>query len=370
MTGKVCVGERLTPVAERIVRFIHAGEIDGAGLAVAVGGKQVFEWYGGRAAPALPAGPAVLWPLASISKVYTAATVMALVERGELTLDTRVCTVLPRFRGGGRDDVTVRHLLTHTSGVIYESPYMEELLRRQTPLDEIVDEAYEHPLQFAPGTRIGYSDYGIALAARVAAAVTGRPFPELVRDLVLGPGDLRETFLPPPPEHYPRVARVRGAPAEGSAGALYNSPYALSLAHPAFGVVASLRDLLRFGLLFAPEGPRRILSEAAVRAMTTDQTGGHLVGAVLDRDEQAPMIWGLGFMVRGATDPEGFFGDLFPPGSFGHAGASGCMLAISPADGVVVAYVSNRHLNSDQDRFLHRNAVVLNGVLAALTHRA
>jgi CubicO group peptidase (beta-lactamase class C family) len=369
MTHQACAGERLLPVTERLTRFIRAGEIDGAGLAVAVGGEPVFEWYGGQAAPGLPAGPAVLWPLASISKVYTAAAVMALVERGELTLGTRVCTVLPRFRGGGRDDVTLWHLLTHTSGLIYESPRMEELLRRQTPLDEIVDEAYEHPLQFLPGTRIGYSDYGIALAARVAATVAGRPFPELLRDLVLAPGDLRETFLPPPPDHYPRVARVRGAPAEGSAGAMYNSPYALALAHPAFGVVATLRDLLRFGLLFAPGGPR-ILSEATVRAMTTDQTGGRLLGTVLDRDEEAPMGWGLGFMVRGATDPEGFFGDLFPPGSFGHAGASGCMLAVSPADGVTVAYVSNRHLNSDQDRFLHRNAVVLNGVLAALTHRA
>ncbi len=370
MTTEVQADERLLPVTERIARFIQAGEIDGAGLAVAVDGAPVFEWYGGQAAPGLPAGPAVLWPLASISKVYTAAVVMALVERGALTLGTRVCTLLPRFRGGGRDEVTVWHLLTHTSGLIYESPRMEELLRRQTPLDAIVDEAYDHPLQFLPGTRIGYSDYGIALAARVAATVAGRPFPELLRDLVLAPGELAETFLPPPPGLYPRVARVRGVPAEGSAGAMYNSPYALALAHPAFGVVASLRDLLRFGLLFAPGGPRRILSEATVRAMTTDQTGGRLVGGVLDRDEEAPMGWGLGFMVRGATDPEGFFGDLFPPGSFGHAGASGCMLAVSPADGVTVAYVSNRHLNSDQDCFLHRNAVVLNGVLAALTRRA
>ncbi len=67
MVAETPAGERLLAVAERIARFIEAGENDGAGLAVAVDGAPVFEWYGGQAAPGLPAGPAVLWPLASIS---------------------------------------------------------------------------------------------------------------------------------------------------------------------------------------------------------------------------------------------------------------------------------------------------------------
>ena len=58
MVTEPSAGDRLLPVAERIARFIAAGEIDGAGLAVAVGGEPVFEWYGGQAAPGLPAGPA------------------------------------------------------------------------------------------------------------------------------------------------------------------------------------------------------------------------------------------------------------------------------------------------------------------------
>ncbi|HET7034724.1 MAG TPA: serine hydrolase domain-containing protein, partial [Thermomicrobiaceae bacterium] len=267
---------RLAPVFERVAGFVTRGEVAGAGLAVALGGRVVAEGYWGLARPERPAGPEILWPLASTSKLYTAATVMALVERGELTLAQPVSRVLPELAGEGREAITLRQLLTHTSGLIYESPEMEQVLLGHTPLDGILDEAYRHPLLFPPGTGYSYSDFGIGLAGRLAARAAGRPFPELVRALVLEPAGLEQTFMPPPPEEYPRVASVAGVFAFGTDAAMYNSPYALALAHPAFGAVASVRDLLRFGLLFAPTpgGDRRIFSSATIRTMTSDQTGG------------------------------------------------------------------------------------------------
>lgn len=216
----------------RIERFLSDGACDGAALAVAISGELVAERHWGQAAPGRPAGPNTLWPLASISKLYAAAAVMALVERGELTLGTPVRTLLPEFDGGGREQVTLRHLLTHTSGLIYESPEMEAVLRRQTPVEAIIDEAYAHPLQFSPGTKFSYSDFGIALAGRMAAVAAGLPFPEVVRRFVLEPGHLHQTFMPPDPADYGRVAHVLGTLAYGTDSAMYNSPYALSLAHP------------------------------------------------------------------------------------------------------------------------------------------
>ena len=103
-------------------------------------------------------------------------------------------------------------------------------------------------------------------------------------------------------------------------------------------------------------------------AMTTDQTDGHAAGGVIVGDPAAPQPWGLGFSVHGPGGRAGS-GDLALPGSFGHGGATGCLLLIDPADGIALAYVSNRHTRADPERFAFRLSAVVNGVLAALTRR-
>jgi CubicO group peptidase (beta-lactamase class C family) len=308
----------------------------------------------------------VLWPLASASKLYTAAAAMALVERGVLLLSTPVCRVLPDFTGDGKENVTLRHLLTHTAGLVYESPEMEERLTAQTPIDAIVDEAYTYPLMFAPGTRLSYSDYGYAVAGRMAAAAAGMTYPEMIRTLVLEPGGLTETYMPPPRSEYGRLAHIVNSLGYGTDGAMYNSPYALDLAHPAFGTVASVSDLLRFGLLFAPGGTRRILSGATMRAMTRDHTGGEARSEGFGTGSDLPRPWGLGFMLRGPHD-DGYLPDLCAPGSFGHGGASGCMLITDPTADITVAYVSTHHARTGRERWSYRIRSTINATLAALT---
>ena len=272
---------------------------------------------------------------------------LAVVERGNLTLATRASEVLPGFAGEGREAITLRHLLTHTSGLSYESPEMEARLIARMPLDAILDEAAAGPLLFPPGNGFSYSDYGYGLAGQMAAAVTGETFPDLVRTLVLEPAGLADTFMPPPGSEYPRLAWVDGPLAHGTDGAMYNSPYALDLAHPAFGTVATVSDLLRFGLLFAPKGSHRLHSEATIRVMTTDATGGYVHGGFLGVDSPAPIPWGLGFMVKGEVGPGG---DLVSSATFSHGGASGCTLQVDPVNDIVVAFVSNRHANTGRGR--------------------
>jgi CubicO group peptidase (beta-lactamase class C family) len=345
-------------------RQVAAGDTAGAALAVARDGALLAVACAGAARPGQPATAATLWPLASISKLYTAAAAMSLVERGELTLSTPVAMVLPDFTGGDKERVTVWHLLTHTSGLIYEAPEMAQLLERQTPLDAIVDEVYERPLLFAPGTRHSYTDLGFALLGRVAATVAGQPFPELVRKRVLEPAGLQATGCPPRLDESERIAHVAGSLAYGTDGAMYNSPYALQLAHPAFGVVASVADLARFGLCFAPGGPR-FLAEATVRAMTHNQLGPWVTAWDPQTVEQP--CWGLGFSVRGPHGPSAGYGDLLPESSFGHGGASGCALLIDPRDGLVIAIVGNRHASFGRARFTRRLNSLANVVLACLT---
>jgi CubicO group peptidase (beta-lactamase class C family) len=355
--------ERLSGVYTVLDRLIADGEVAGAAVAIAVGAKPIGEYYAGFAAPGMPAAPETLWPAASITKLYTAATVMALVERGVLTLGTLVRTVLPAFDGDGRERITLRHLLTHTSGLIYEPPQMEQLLLGQAPLDEIVDEVYRHPLLFPPGTKLNYSDLEFALLGRVASTITGTSFPDLVRTLVLEPAGLADTFLPPPAREYGRIAYVSGPTAEGTDGAMYNSPYARDLAHPAFGVIATAGDLLRFGLLFAPNG-HRILAGATIQTMTTDQTDGHAPEHTDAPSTGAPYPWGLGFMLKRRLP----YPELLSPAAFGHDGATGCTLWIDPTYDLTIAFVSNRHLNAvGYNAFEQRLNRVMNAAVVCLT---
>ena len=345
---------------ELIEKHIQENAYAGAALVVAQRGNVVFAHYAGNAAPGLPSSPSVLWPVASISKIYSVVAIMRLVEQGVLTTNMPACHLLPKFVGDRREDIRLRHLLTHTSGLIYESTEMEARLMAQTPLSELVAEAYGAPLLFKPGTQFSYADYNTLLASAMASAATGRAFDELVRTLVLEPAGLRDTFFPPPPNEFGRIGKVRAVMAEGTDGAMYNSAYARSLAHPAFGVVATAQDLAQLGLLFAPTGPR-LLSSVAMRAMTTDQTGGvpgqHISLNGLPANGRVP--WALGFALQTAQVP-GVFSEFASDQTFGHGGASGCQVLIDPALDLVIAFTSNTHVRTGREAWYRRMQSIVN----------
>ena len=350
----------MSQVLNLIERYIAEGHFAGAAVIAAHNNRIVIEHYAGHASPQLPSSATVLWPIASISKLYSVAMVMRLVEQGSLTLNTLACHVLPNFTGEGREEIRLRHLLTHTSGLIYESPEMEARLAAQTPMSALIDEALTAPLLFKPGTSISYADYNTLIAGHMAETVTGKSFAELVRELVIEPMGLSDTFMPPPAHEHKRIAQVRGVMAEDTAGAMYNSPYALGLGHPAFGTVTTARDLLRFAQHFAPSGPR-IHTEATVRAMTTDQAGG-VRGPHISLSGTAPdarMPWGLGFFLQTADVPA-VICDLASNKTFGHGGASGCWLAIDPENDLIVAVLSNTHVRLGREAWYRRLQSLVN----------
>ena len=357
------VDGRLAHVAGLVDRIVDTEGVPGAGVAVLVGGKVALEHYAGDAAPGAPASPETLWPLASISKLYTATMIMRLIERGELTLMTRARSVLPRFDGDGKEQITLRQLLTHTSGLPYESPRTVELLAARTPLEAIVDEVYTLPLDYPPGTDQRYSDLGYALAGRMAAVAMQADFSGLVRALVLEPAGLTGTFLPAPADGSGQIAHVSGALGEGTDGAMYTSPYGRGLAHPAFGALATLPDLVAFGALFTPHASTPLLSGAGLAAMTSDQTCGDEPGEHVIPAAGVIHPWGIGFMLKGRAA----IMELVSPASFGHGGASGCILWIDPVHDAVVAFVSNRHYRADPDDFVPRLVRVVNATLAAVS---
>jgi beta-lactamase class C len=357
--------ERLAPLGDLVGRMVRTEGVHGAAVAVVARGKLIHEEYAGIAAPGRPASAETIWPLASITKLYTAAMIVRLIEQGALTLSTRIATILPRMTGGGRETITLRQLLTHTSGLIYESPEMPALMTAQTGLNDMVDEAYSSPLLYQPGTSQLYSDLGYALAGRLAATAMQSDYAQLVRELVLAPANLNETFLPVPAHVDDQIASISGAFAEGTDGAMYNSRYSRELSHPAFGAAGNLRDLLALGLLFTPYAPKQLFTAAGLRTMVSDQTGGDLPGERVAAPVGVIHPWGLGPMIKGRSGTP----ELVSPESFGHAGATGCILWVDPIQDVVIAFVSNRHLNSDPDAFFFRLDRVVNVTMANLSRR-
>ena len=356
----------MTPpdVTAIVDRNVADGAFAGAALAVLRGDERIVEHFAGNAAPGLPAGASVLWPLASITKLFTAAAVMRLVELGELTVNTPAWSILPDFTGNGREDVRVRHLITHTSGLPYESPAMGERLAAHAPTDALIDEAYATPLLFSPGTGFQYSDYAYGLAGRIATTVVGRPFPDLVRELILAPMGLADTFMRPQDGGADRIAVVRGVFNDGTDGAMYNSAYGRSLWHPAFSAVSTLDDMVTFLRHFAPGGPRT-LSEATVRAMTSLQTAGApgehplLDGFPLE----ARIPWGFGFCLQ-TEDAPAVFSELASFSTFGHPGASGCQILVDPVADLTIVLLTNTHILTGRDTWLRRQQEIVNACFA------
>src|SRR5438270_7391519 len=111
--------------------------------------------------------------LGSISKPINVTAVMTLFDQGKVRLDDRVKKFLPAFTGDGRDEVTIRHLLTHVSGLPDQLADNNDLRKRHAPLTEFAERAVRTRLDFAPGARYQYSSMGVLLAARGAVVISG-----------------------------------------------------------------------------------------------------------------------------------------------------------------------------------------------------
>jgi CubicO group peptidase (beta-lactamase class C family) len=354
------------PVERYIDRIIEQGRVTAAGLAIAIDGKPVFSYLAGNARPGTPASEQTLWPLASISKLYTASMIVSLIEEGLLTLGTKASDLLPDFTGDGRENITLRHLLTHTSGLAYEPENLAELFQAKADWIAQLAHGYTDPLRFPPGLGQNYSDTGIGLAALMAVTVTGESFDDLVRTRVLEPGGLTQTFMPPSESELPRIAHLGKVLGEGSDWAHYNSSYGARIGHPAYGTVATLADALRFMLLFDPYGKQRIHSAAAIAAMTSDQAHAYsLFFTTRDAPVQPIADWGLGFILKDRSADSG----IASPESFGHEGASGCVIWCDPRQRVSLAFVSNSHLYGGMHEFTTRIEAAIDVGLSAATRQ-
>lgn len=264
--------------------------------------------------------------IASQSKSFTAAGIMALVEEGRVRLDDR-CGDLVRGLHGSVAAASVGQLLSHSGGVVRDGADSGQFLDRvpYRSRDELLADLSE-PSPIEPGTRLKYSNHGYALLGLVIEAVSGQPYAAWIEDRVIRPAGLAETA--------PCTAFLGEAPfASGHSGEMplgrrvvipgRNASRAVA---PAAGFVSTAADLARFYAQLDPAAPASLLSPTSRREMTRRHW----------RDEEATLErhYGLG-LISG------------PPGPWAHFGHTGgfqgfiSRTAVIPEQRLAVAVLTN-----------------------------
>ncbi|MGW0335744.1 serine hydrolase [Streptomyces sp. NPDC003011] len=262
-----------------------------------------------------------VFDLASVSKLFTSILAVQQIERGALELEGKVAGYLPDFGGAGKQDITIRQLLTHTSGFrawipLYSAPTYEEKLRL------VWNEAPLNP----PGSTYLYSDLNLISLQLVLESITGRALDTLLRDEVTGPLGLRRTRYNPPASWKPGIAATEDArkPWSGLDRGLVWGEVHDENAHSLGGVAGHAgvfsdawdlavlgRTLLNGGVY----GRARVLRPESVDLMFTD------FNTAFPGDEH-----GLGFELH----QHWYMGAMATPRTAGHTGFTGTSLVLDP----------------------------------------
>ena len=281
-----------------------------------------------------------VFDLASLTKVVATTTaVMTLIEDGRLRLNDPVAVHIPGFERYGKGNITIRHLLTHVSGL---RPDVD--LHPWSGYDAAIELAKDEVPTAPPGETFVYSDINFFLLGDIVARITGQSLDAYLKRVIFEPLGMRETGFNPPKSLLPRIAptercadqdawpckRPDAMPLRG----VVHDPTARRMGGIAghAGLFSTARDLTRFVRMLLGNGQldgARVLSPPAVRAMTSPQTPPGMTA-----------VRGLGWDID--TQFSGNRGDLFPIGSFGHTGFTGTSIWVDPSSGGWVIFLSSR----------------------------
>lgn len=210
---------------------------------------------------------------ASISKLYTDTAAMVLVERGQLDLDAPVANYLPEFHPPnpfGRQ-VTLRMLMGHRAGLVRESPVGHYFDPSEPALTATVASLNDTPLVHEPGSAFKYSNPGVGVVGELIAHVTGKPFEEAVRELVLTPLGLRDSDFAARPDLLARQAHGLMWTYDGRA--IPTPEFAFGYA-PAVNLRCTVGDLVAFARSWFFDAPTRVLTPTMQWEMWKPGDGG------------------------------------------------------------------------------------------------
>lgn len=180
--------------------------------------------------------------LASISKQFTAMLIMQLVEAGKLSLEVPISTYLPDFPRGKAEQITIHHLLTHTSGIPnYTSfPNYWEVMRRPNSPEDLVRLFADSTLAFTPGERHSYSNSAYVLLGQIIEKNTGKPYEQVLHERIFSPLKMDNTGY----DHHKSMLKKRAAGYYVNGRSFVNANYIdMSTAYSAGGIYSTVEDL-------------------------------------------------------------------------------------------------------------------------------
>jgi uncharacterized protein YbbC (DUF1343 family)/CubicO group peptidase (beta-lactamase class C family) len=317
--------------------------LPGAVLLVGRGDRTVLlKAYGNRAvAPTSePMTADTIFDVASLTKaVATATSVMQLVEQGRVRLTDRVAAYVPGFGRYGKQDITIRHLLTHVSGL---RPDLDLGLEFEGH-DEAIRRASEEVLEAPPGERFIYSDINFFLLGDIIRRVSGEPLETYARKHLFEPLGMKDSMFHPPEALRSRIAPTEpcaplawpcDAPNAKMLRGVVHDPTARRMGGAAghAGLFSTATDLALYARMLLRGGElngTRVLAPLTVAKMTQPASPpGH-------RNQR-----GLGWDIDSTFSANR--GELLPIGSFGHTGFTGTSLWIDPLTQIYVVFLSNR----------------------------
>lgn len=345
-----------TAIAARMQAFVDQGEIAGAVTLVATKDRVLDLAAVGQSDLASGRKMATndLFWIASMTKPMTAVAAAILVDDGRLNFSDPVEKYLPEFHGlwvlqettaqhrvlvPAARPITVRDLLTHTSGIGEYVAYGPHWT-----LAEMIKGVVREPLRFQPGSKWSYSTAGLDTVGRIVEVVAGVPFAEFMQRRLFGPLGMKDSSFWLTPEQEKRFAtNYRRNPDTGKlepATIYYMYGGAVTdRERPPLGgasLFSTAEDLAKFYQMLLNGGAvagTRILKPESVAEMTRPQTGnlkaGFLPGAA----------WGLGFCL--VEQPDGVTA-MLSPGTFGHGGAHGTQSWADPRRGVIYIMMIQR----------------------------
>jgi len=356
--------ERLDHLRRVIAEDIAAGRYFGAVLAIARAGQLGLHEAIGHADAAASRALRLdsVFSIFSVTKAITNVLVLRAIELGRFALTTRISDLVPEFSGGLRNQITVHHLLTHTSGLpivfaIKPDMYIDRL-------DEVVAAVCAH-IQPAepPGERVAYSplaNHALLGEALRRTDPKRRSYRAIVHDDLLAPlgmgdssvglrRDLRARHVVPDfrgnfPITHPGHSNL------GPNGAFEEEDAEM----PWVGLASTVPDLLRFAEMLRRGGEldgSRILSPAMLELATRNWTGekpNELYKALFEQRgwPPAPAYLGLGFALRGTAMCHHLYGTLTSPGTFGNYGAGSALYWVDPTRELTFVCLSAGVMNS------------------------
>lgn len=332
---------RLPGVSARMQSFVDREEIAGAVTLVSKDGKIVHLDAVGWAdlENRKPMTTESVFAIMSMTKPVAAVAALLLCDEGKLELDEPIAKHLPEFSDGDRKSITLRLLLSHTSGLGGNQ-------QNEGTLAESARAFAKRPLGFEPGSKWAYSP-GISVAGRLVEVASGQPFDKFLDERIFQPLGMNETTFYPNENQSSRLARLykrtgEGKPLEIAENRFLGSPETRT-PNPSGGLFSTARDLERFWRMLLDGGELdgvRILSRDMVREMVTPQTKDLKAGFV------PGSAWGLGVGI--VKEPTGVTA-MLAPGTFGHGGAFGTQVWVDPKTKTIYLLLIQRVgiINSD-----------------------